>query len=108
MAKTRPSLGYEPKVLDTSDEFNVHPSFFQSLDLNDIYNLDVKHEESAHAEIDDEHIRTALALPLFSQESEAEASLKQTYHSNEEGLFKGAQSVLAQARSDPSLGGHNN
>ena len=35
------------------------------------------------------------ALPLFSQEAEAEASLQQTYHSNEGGLFKGAQSILA-------------
>ena len=40
--------------------------------------------------------RNALALPLFSQESEAEAHLRQTYHFNAEGLFKGAPSILAR------------
>ena len=66
------------KVLDTSDEFNVHRSIFQSSDLNNIYNLGIDLEESANAEIDDEHIRDAFASPLFSQESVAEADLRQT------------------------------
>ena len=96
MAKSRPPTGYAPKVL-TSDEFNVYPSIFQSSDLNNICNLGIDLEESANAEIDDEHIRDAFASPLFLQESEAEADLRHTHthHSNEESLFKGAQSVLA-------------
>ena len=50
--------------------------------------------ESTDAEIDDEHTRCALALPLFSQESEAKAHLRQTHHSNAEDLFSGVQSIL--------------
>ena len=68
---------------------------FQGSNGIKIYNIGAHNEESANAEIDDEHIRNALALPLFQQESGAEVSLKQTYHSNAEGLFKGAQSILA-------------
>ena len=64
-AKTHRPTGYEPNVLDTSDEFNVHLSNFQSSDLNNIYNLGTDHKESPDAEIDDEHIRNALASPLF-------------------------------------------
>ena len=64
-AKTHRPTGSEPNVLDTSDEFNVHPSIFQSLDLNNIYNFGTDYKESANAEIDDEHIRNALASPLF-------------------------------------------
>ena len=94
MAKSRPPTGYAPKVL-TSDEFNVYLSIFQSSDLNNICNLGIDLEESANAEIEDEHIRDAFASPLFLQESEAEADLRQTHHSNKESLFKGAQSVLA-------------
>ena len=94
MAKSRPPTGSAPKVL-TSDEFNVYPSIFQSSDLNNICNLGIDLEESANTEIDDEHIRDAFASPLFSQWSEAEADLRQTHHSNEESLIKGAQSVLA-------------
>ena len=66
MAKSRPPTGYAPKVL-TSDGFNVYPSIFQRSDLNNICNLGVDLEESANAEIDDEHIRDAFASPLFSQ-----------------------------------------
>ena len=79
VAKTPPVTGYEPNVTDTSDDFEVTPSYFEG--SNEIY---------------DEYIRNALVLSLSFQESEAEASLRQTYHYNEEGLFKGAQSILAR------------
>ena len=85
-------------MLDASDEFEVYPLIFRSSNINDIYNLGADNEESANAEIDDEHIRNALTSPLFPQESEAEASLKQTYRSIEEGLFKSAQSVASMGR----------
>ena len=82
-------------MTDTSDEFEVIPSLIQGSNLKTVYDLGNNDAESPDAEIDDEHIRHAFALPLFSQEAEAEASLQQTYHSNEGGLFKGAQSILA-------------
>ena len=91
MAKTPPLTGYEPNATDTSDEFEAFPSLFQGSNVGTIYDLGGNDAESTDAEIDDEHIRYALALPLFSQESEAEAHLRQTYPSNEEGLFNVAQ-----------------
>ena len=48
-----------------------------------MYDLGIDREESANAELDDEHVGNALGSPLFTKESEAEASLAQTYHSNE-------------------------
>ena len=82
-------------MTDTSGEFEAIPSLFQGSNVDPIYDLGGNDAESTDPEIDDEHIRYALALPLFSQESEAEAHLRQTYHSNEEGLFDVAQSILA-------------
>ena len=81
-------------MTDTSDESEVISSLIQGSNLKTVYDLGNNDAESPDAEIDDEHIRHAFALPLFSQEAEAEASLQQTYHSNEEGLFKDAQSIL--------------
>ena len=89
LTTTLPPTGYEPNVLDTSDEFEVLPSIIQVSNVDKIYNLGADNEESSNAEIYDEHIRNAFASPQFPQESEAEARLKQTYHSNE------AQSILA-------------
>ena len=40
-------------------------------------------------------IRNALASPLYIQERQANASLRQTCHSNEESVFPSAQSILA-------------
>ena len=70
-------------------------SIFQGSDINQIYHLGIEREESANAELDDEHVGNALASPRFTKESEAEASLAQTYHSNEENLLRGAQSPFA-------------
>ena len=44
--------------------------------------------------IDDEHIRNAQAPPLCIQEGEANVDLSQVYHSNEESLLPGSQSIL--------------
>ena len=71
------------------------PSIFQGSHINQIYHLGIEGEESANAELDDEHVGNAFASPRFTKESEAEASLAQTYHSNEENLLRGAQSALA-------------
>ena len=94
--KPHPPTGYEPNVTDTSDEFEAIPSFFQISNFDTIYDLGDNDAASTDAEIDDGHIRCALALPLFSQESEAEANLRQTHLINAEGLFKGAPSNLAR------------
>ena len=70
-------------MTDTSDEFEVIPSFFQGSNVDNSGDNDA---ESPNAEIDDALIRNAIALPMFSKESEAEANLRQTGHSNEEGV----------------------
>ena len=95
MARTDPLAGNGPNLLGIPDDFEVLPSIFQGSDINQIYYLGIEGEESANAELDDEHVGNAVASPLFTQESEAEASLAQTYHSNEESLWRGAQSVSA-------------
>ena len=46
-------------MTDTSDEFEVIPSFFQDSNLKTIYDLGDNDAESPNAEIDDEHIRNA-------------------------------------------------
>ena len=73
-------------MTDTSDVFEVVPSLLKGTNLKTVYDLGDNDAESPDALIDDGHIRNALDLSLFSQESEAEANLKQTYHSNEEGV----------------------
>ena len=82
----------------TSDDFEVTASFFQGSNVETVNDLGDNDAESPDAEIDDEHIRNALALPLCTQEREVEASLRQIYHSHEGGLFQGAQSNLASTR----------
>ena len=95
MAKTTPLTGSEPNVTDNSDDFQVTASVFQRSSVKTVYDLGDNDAETPDAEIDDEHIRNRLTLPLYTQEREADAFLRQTYHSNEEGLFPGAESSLA-------------
>ena len=78
-----------------TEDFEAVTSFFQGSKVKTVYNHgdnDAKHPD---AEIDDEHTRNSLASPLYLQEREASASLLQVYHSQREGLFQGAQSILA-------------
>ena len=91
LATTTPLTGYEPNVSDNFDDIEVTASIFQT-SIND---LGDNGTESPDAEIDDEHIRNALASPLYFQKREANASLLQAYHSNEDSLLPGARSVLA-------------
>ena len=90
-----PLTGYEPNETDNSDDKEVSASFFQGSSITSIYDLGDNGAESPYVEIDDEHIRKALASPLYIQEREANASLRQTYHSSEESLLPSAQSILA-------------
>ena len=83
LAKTPHLTSYEPNVTDTSVDFEVVPSFFQGSSVETGHDLVDNDAKSPDAEIEDEHIRSALALPRYTQESEAQAaSLRQTYHSN--------------------------
>ena len=61
-----------------------------------VYDFGDNYAERPDAEIHDAHIRNALASSRCIQEREGNASLRQTYHSNEEDLFPGAQSVSTE------------
>ena len=95
LAVSQPLTGYEPNVTDNNDDVEVTTSIFQSSSVTSIYDLGDSGAESPDAEIDDEHVRNALASSLYIQEREANASLLQAYHSNEESLLPGARSILA-------------
>ena len=95
LAKTAPLTSFWPNVTDNSDDFQVTASVFQRSSVKTVYDLGDNDTETPDAEIDDEHIRNALTLPLYTQEREADTFLRQTYHSNEEGMFPGAVSSLA-------------
>ena len=74
---------------DNFDDIEVTTSIFQSSSVGD------NSTESPDPEIDDEHIRNALASPLYIQKRGANASQSQVYHCNEESLLPGAQSIFA-------------
>ena len=54
-------------------------------------------------EIVHEHIRKMLASQLYLQEREASADLPQVYHSNEESLLPGSQSILTSTERPVAL-----
>ena len=56
---------------------------------------------SCDAELDDELIGKALSSPLFSQEREEPANLRQTSHSHEESLLPAQSFSHTQEREDP-------
>ena len=87
MAHSDPPTGYEPNVLGTLEDFNLHTSIFHHSDPTHLCNLD-DFGESAATEIDD-HIRKVLS----SQVCDDQAGLTQTYHSNAESLFERSQSI---------------
>ena len=68
-------------MTDNSDDMEVTASFIQDSNVTSIYDLGDNGAESPDAEIDDEHVRNALASPLYIHEREANASLLQAYHS---------------------------
>ena len=102
LATITPLTGYEPNVFDNFDDTEGTTSIFQSSsDLGDNST-----EKSLDQEIDDEHIRKALASPLYIQERETNANLWQTYHSNEESLLPDAQSILTSMGKPVAEGGN--
>ena len=74
MAKTTSSTGYEPNVIDNFDYSETETAIFQ----NESVDVDTEPSYSFDAELDDELIRKALSSPLFTQEREEPANLRQT------------------------------
>ena len=78
-------------MIDNFDYSETDTEIFQ----NDSVDIDTEHSYSFDAELDDKLIRTALSSPLFTQEREESANLRQTYHSHEESLLP-AQSFFTR------------
>ena len=91
MAIYNPLTGYEPNQLDNSDYSETYAVIFQDESVD----MDTEPSYSCDAELDDELIGKALSSPLFIQEREEPANLRQTYHSLEESLLP-AQSFITR------------
>ena len=70
-----PLTGYEPNQLDNFDHSETFAMIFQ----NESGDIDTEPSYSCDAEVDDEHIGKALSSPLFIQEREEPANLRQAY-----------------------------
>ena len=83
VAVYHPLTGYEPNQLDNQlDNFDyseVSAAIFQDESVD----IDTEPSYSCDAELDDELIGKALSSPLFIQEREEPANLRQTYLSHE-------------------------
>ena len=75
--------GYEPNILDNFDYSETSAAIFQDESVD----KDTEPSCSCDAELDDEIIGKALSSPLFIQEREEPANLRQTYHSHEESFL---------------------
>ena len=83
MAIHSPLTGYEPKQLDNFDYSETSAMISQ----DESGDIDTEPSYSCDAQLDDEIIRKALSSPLFIQEREEPANLRQAYHSHEERKF---------------------
>ena len=90
MAMHNPLTGYEPKLLDNFDYLETSAAIFQ----DESGDIDTEPSYSCDAELDDELIRKALSSPLFIQQREEPANLRQTCHSHEDRWLP-AQSFFA-------------
>ena len=89
MAIFNPLPGYEPKFLDNFDYSETSAAIFQ----DESGDIDTEPSYSCDAELDDEIIGKALSSPLFIEERQEPANLRQAYHSHEESLLS-AQSFF--------------
>ena len=80
-----PLTGYESKLLDDFDHSETSAMIFQE----ESSDIDTEPSYSCDAEIDDEIIGKVSSSPLFIQEREEPANLRQAYHSHEESLLPG-------------------
>ena len=85
--------GFEPKLLDNFDYSETSAMIFQ----DESGDRDTEPSYLCDAELDDDTIGNALSSPLFIQEREEPANLRQAYHSHEESLLP-AQSSRTQER----------
>ena len=90
IAMHNPLTGYQPKLIDNFDYSETSAMIFQ----DESGDIDTEPSYSCDAELDDEIIGKALSSPLFIQEREEPANLRQAYHSHEESLLP-AQSLFA-------------
>ena len=90
VANTTSSTSYEPNATDNFDYSETYTAIFQ----NESVDIDTEPSYSFDMELDDELIRKALSSPLFTQEREEPANLRQTIRSLEESLLP-AQSFFA-------------
>ena len=86
-----PLTGYEHHQLDNFDCSEAFAAIFQEESVD----IDTELSYSCDAELDDELIGKAKSSPLFIQEREEPANLRQTYHSHEESLLP-AQSFFTR------------
>ena len=99
MAISNPLTGYEPNQLDNQlDNFDyseTSAAIFQdeSVDMN------TEPSYTCDAELDDELLGKTLSSPLFIQEREEPANLRQTYHSHKESLLP-AQSFFTRTSTE--------
>ena len=91
MAIHNPLTGYEPSQLDNFDYSEASAAIFQDEPVD----IDTELSYSCDAELDDELIGKALSSPLFTQEREEPANLRQAYHTREES-FLPAQSLFTR------------
>ena len=95
MAMYNPITGYEPKLLDNLDYSETSAMIFQ----DESGDIDTEPSYSCDAELDDEIIGKAISSPLFIQEREEPANLRQAYHSHEQSLLP-AQSFFAHTSTE--------
>ena len=87
-----PLTGYEPNIPDDFHYSETTEIFFQEQS-----DIDTEPSYSYDAELDDETIGKALSSPLFIQEPEEPANLRQAYHSQAESVLP-AQPFFAYTR----------
>ena len=78
-----PLTDYEPNQLGNFGYSETSAAIFQ----DESFDIETEPSYSFDAELDDELIGKALSSPLFIQEREEPANLRQTYHSHEESLL---------------------
>ena len=97
MAIYNPLTGYENKLLDNFDYSETSAMIFKHASGD----MDTEPSYSCDAELDDEIIGKALFSPLFIQEREEPANLRQAYHSHEESLLPAQSFFRTLVRGDP-------
>ena len=86
-----PLTGCEPKLLDNFDYSETSAMIFQ----DESSDMDTEPSYSCDAELDEEIIGKAPSSPLFIQEREEPANLRQAFHSHEESVLP-AQSFFTR------------